>query len=254
MTAPYRDERFNWRAAENVVVVLFLILFSEGLFQRLISPVASADGSPLLRQLWLPAYGFAIAMSAFHWRALLQICLRAPFLILLVLLTLASAAWSIDPGITLRRSVALICTTWFGLYLAARYTWPDLLRLFGWAWLIVAAANLIAALAAPGIAVDHATHAGAWMGLYPEKNALGGVMARASFLFGILLLADERHRKAWALGLALCVLLVLMSTSKTALLATILGAVAIGAGILVKRSAVLAIGTVWAGVMAVVAI
>ncbi|MEZ5954524.1 MAG: O-antigen ligase family protein [Hyphomonas sp.] len=243
-----------WKVWESSIVVLFLVMFSEGLVQRLISPSETPDGSLLLRVLWLPAYAWALIMSAVNWRNMIRIGARNPFLLLLTGLTLVSVVWSIDPGVTLRRSVALVCTTLFGVYLAARFSWPEVLRLFGWAWLIVAGANLVVSGAFPGIGVDHDLHIGAWKGLFVEKNAMGGAFSRASFLFIVLLAADKRYRAPWVAGLAISFLLILMSTSKTALLGMLIGVAALVASIFIKRGAGHAIGLIWASVIVVLAL
>ncbi|MCB9961301.1 MAG: O-antigen ligase [Hyphomonas sp.] len=234
-----------WARAEVALVLVCLVFFSEGFIPRLVSPEKSPDGNPFLRQLWLPIYACALMLGALNWQNMLRIAFRSPFLLLLTAMTVVSSLWSIDPAITFRRSIALVCMTVFGMYLAARFTWPEVLRLLGWTWLFLCAANLIAGGLFPGFGVDHEIHVGAWIGFYWEKNALGGYMSRAAFLFLFLAIADKRHRKAWIAGAVLSVLLVLLSTSKTALLAMFVGFAALMAGIVMKRGAGMAIGTFW---------
>ena len=87
----------------------------------------------------------------------------------------------------------------------------------------LALASLAIALAMPSLGVDQAVHAGAWKGVWWEKNTLGAMMAWGAVANLAAALASPRRWPVWA-GLALlCALLVVMSTSKTALLALLLG-------------------------------
>ena len=174
--------------------------------------------STLLRYLWLPFYGL-VAVGLFlaigqAWRAVL----RAPWLVLLALVAMASALWSIDPELSFRRGVALLATTMMGVYLAARFDWLTALRLLGAVWFLLMAASFIAGLVAPGFARMSEVHVGAWMGGWSEKNALGGHAARASFLLAFLAWRDPAYRRWWIGGALLALVLVIFSSSATALL------------------------------------
>lgn len=232
-------------------VVLVLLLFSEGLLGRLFATPENPEGGVFLRLLWLPVYAYTICALAFNARAIATIIVRSPFLILLACLAIASFAWSIDPSTSLRRGIAIFFTTAFGLYLAARYSWRELLTLLGLAWIILGVGSFIAGAAIPSFGVMYEIHVGAWKGLWFEKNQLGGHMARASFLFGFLILMDRRRRVLWSCALGLAVVLVLLSTSKTSLLGMLLGFAVLAAGFWMKRGAVSSIMLVWSGVAVV---
>jgi exopolysaccharide production protein ExoQ len=116
-----------------------------------------------------------------------------------------------------------MATTLLGVYLAVRYDWISALRLLGVVWLILMGMSLISGVVAPGFAVMKEIHPGAWSGGWWEKNQLGGHAARAVFLFGFLAWRDERWRKLWIGSTVLSVLLVVLSTSMTALLGTLIG-------------------------------
>ncbi len=236
---------------EAFVVLVFLLLFSEGLLGRVFASPQNPEGGVFLRLLWLPVYAFTLCALAANARSVWAIIIRSPFLVLLGLMAIASFAWSIDPSTSLRRGIAIFFTTGFGLYLAARYNWRELLTLLGLAWLILGVGSFIAAAAVPSFGVMHEIHVGAWQGLWFEKNQLGGHMARASFLFGFLVMMDPGRRRLWIGALLLAVLLVLMSTSKTSLLGMMLGFAVLGAGLWMKRGAVSAIALVWSGVASI---
>jgi exopolysaccharide production protein ExoQ len=223
MTSQSRITRLEFALAG-----LTLFMFAEAFLPRLLAPgpadvTGEAPESTLLRYLWLPFYGL-VAIGLFlsidqAWRA----ALRAPWLILLALVAMASAIWSIDPELSFRRGVALLATTMLGVYLAARFDWLSALRLLGAVWFLLMAASLIAGLVAPGFARMSEVHVGAWMGGWSEKNALGGHAARASFLLVFLAWRDPVYRRWWIGGVLLALALVIFSRSATALLGAGLG-------------------------------
>ena len=231
-----------------IAVLVCLILFSEGAFQRLVAPDMDEDGNTILRIMWLPVYAVVAALALTQVRQMTALVVRMPFLTVLVVLASISFVWSIDPSLSMRRGFGVAMTTLFGLYLAARFEWRTLILTLGGLWLGLSVLNFGGGLLAPGFARDDGVHLGAWHGFWFEKNTMGGHMARAALIFGALMLIDSKRIRLWAVGLALSVGLVLLSTSITALLATLLAAGVLLAGwALQGRRAISVIG-VWGGV------
>jgi O-antigen ligase len=112
--------------------------------------------------------------------------------------------------------VALIGTTLFGVYLATRYSSSEILRILVWTLSIAALLSVVFAVALPSYGISSNSR-GAWRGIYPHKNALGSLMGVNAVL--LLLLKPRNWRYRWALwaGVGLSVSLVLLSTSKGAL-------------------------------------
>ncbi len=231
--------------AEGFVIVLGLLLFSQALLGRLFASEDNPEGGAILRFLWLPVYGYCMIMLALNWRKVFTIISRAPFLTLLSVLAMLSALWSIDPGTSFRRGIAVFFTFGFGLYLAARLSWRDLLRYMGLTWFILAIGNLIAGALTPSFGVMHEIHPGAWRGLWFEKNAMGGFFARAAFLFAFLAILDRDWRRLWCVSLVLSVGLVLLSTSKTSLLGMLLGFGILGAWLWMRGNRFLTLVSLW---------
>jgi len=234
---------------EIAVLVSLLVFYSGALVTFIASP---DDGeTPLVRLMWPPLYLGVLVLAATTWRQTWRSVTATPLILILVLFVIASAAWSINPGVTLRRSVAVLITSLLGWTLAARYGWLWMLRILGLTWAILSFGSLLVGLFLPSIGRMHEVHVGAWQGLWWEKNALGGEMARASLLFGVLTMGDRKWRGLWALGFGLSVLLVLLSTSKTALLGVFLGAGVIALGLLVRKSARATLLSIWIATTAV---
>ena len=213
---------------EYALAGITLFMFAEAFLPRLLAPgpvdaSGEAPESTLLRFLWLPFYGLIgvglvqVARDAFRTIS------RSPWLVMLALLAIASAMWSIDAELSFRRGIAVLATTLLGVYLAARFDWIGALRLFACVWFCLMAASFVAGIVAPGFSHAGDIHPGAWIGGWSEKNALGGHAARASFLFAFLVWRDAGPRKWWLGGLALSLALVVLSKSATALLGAGLG-------------------------------
>lgn len=129
--------------------------------------------------------GFHVIASLFyvvHAKKIGRSVLRTPWLFTLVFYAALSTAWSQDPALTFRRSIILLATTLFGIYLGSRFELREQIELLAWAMLLVLVGSLCIALAAPHLGVESSgMYLGKWRGLFSHKN----VMARISVL-GIL--------------------------------------------------------------------
>ena len=244
MTAAELSAR--WRAAtpglkefpaiESAIAVILILLFSNALLGPLLADPTQPDGSPILRLVWPPAYAAALGLALLQPERSLRTALRGWPVLALAVLPLLSVLWSIDPGLTGRRSIAVLATALCGLWLAARFDWRALLRLFGIAFAILAFGALVAGAAFPGFGVMHEIHPGAWRGLWWEKNTLGAMMAWSALAFCAAAAAapTAAERRFWIGLVPLALGLVLLSTSKTALLASLV-AVGGAAAVAVSR-------------------
>jgi exopolysaccharide production protein ExoQ len=221
-----------WRTAPSIagiglieasLAILCLFLFSQGLVGPLFADPANPDASVVLRLIWLPVYAITGALLIARPGASLETFGRNRLILALVSLTLVSVLWSVSPDTTLRRSFALIMTTLFGLWLASRWSWHELIVLIATMFSGLVVLSTIMALAVPSLGVDHAVHAGAWKGIWWEKNTLGAMMAWGTLSFCAAAMIDRKRAMFWA-GFALWAsALVLLSTSKTALIAWMIG-------------------------------
>lgn len=239
----------TYSGVELALALITLIVFTEGLLPRLISSEGAADSSAILRYLWLPFYGLVLLGVLWQAQRIARALLLQPFLVLLTFLAVCSFLWSIDPEISQRRGLAILITGLTGIYLGVRYDWRTLLRLLGLCWLVIAIASLVSGLVSPSFAITNEVHVGAWKGMFYEKNALGGHMSRAAYLCAFLLFMDRPWRMLWLGAFGLCILLMVLSTSKTAILALILGLGVLILACIMKQSVILTLVLIWLGVV-----
>lgn len=225
---------------------------SEPFFNALAQSQGLTEAPGYARLAWAPVWLFMAWAVWRDRRAAAATLAHTPLLMALLGLAALSALWSIDPGASARRAIWLALTMSFGLYLAWRMSWREILEVCGWTWFGFIVGSAALALFAPSIGVMADEHPGAWAGLWTHKNMMGGIMALGVPL-GIAA-AMLSGRKRWLLLAALSFLMVLMSTSKTSLLASMLGLGVLGAGVIARRGPMQALVVVaGAGAAAIVA-
>ena len=124
---------------------------------------------------------------------------------------------------TLRRSIAVLLTTAFGLVLAARYDWNGLVQRLAILFGVTAVLSLLIGLFLPAYGIMSEIHVGAWRGAWIEKNYMGGFMAKGVIVMLCAFAMRPDRGWIWLPLCALCLLMVLLSTSKTALLISLIG-------------------------------
>lgn len=213
---------------EKGFAVLVLLLFSGALLPFLwleggtfTEPDASS-GDPRVQVVWFIIYLVTFFLLAARWQYAVQVAARNKLLWVLVGIALTSVLWSDVPDITLRHGVALIGTTAFGLYFAARYKMSEQQRLLGWALAIAAVLSLVFALALPSYGVSSGIDAQGWRGVYSHKNQLGSIMALSTLVFLLLALTSRKRRWVAGAGLILSFGLVIFSNSVSGLVVCVL--------------------------------
>lgn len=212
--------------ADCVTVFVFL-LASTGLLLPLLRAPSSTGlnasaGDPVTQVIWLGVYLVISMIFLVQWRWLLSVALRDKLLLLLTCLAPFSVLWSAAPEVTVRRSVGLVGTYMFGIYLARRYRPEKLLQLLAWALGIIALLSLVFALALPSYGISHdPLTPGDWQGVFSQKNTLGKNMALGAIVFLLLALGGRRFRWVAFSGLGLSVALLFLSDSATALVVTL---------------------------------
>jgi len=242
------DTRVTFVRLEAAVAIGMVTMSSAPLFPLLYAPT-TLDAAEVvwMRYLWLPVYAATVFFAAWHFRALRR---AAPAFIPTVVLfgfAAASLSWSIEPDITLRRIEALAFNSLLSLYLAARFGWRDLARIVAAAMAILAVGSWVMCVGFPRLGIHQAANAGAWRGVWPEKNELGFVMAVGAQASVACALLDARWRRAWLASALLCAALVVLSRSGTAIICLV-GSIALAIGLASsRRHPIRAIGVAFFG-------
>jgi exopolysaccharide production protein ExoQ len=134
------------------------------------------------------------------------------WILLLLLLALASTLWSVDPAETFRRALGLAGTTMAGLFIGMRYEPKQQIRILALCIGIAAVASLAAGLFYPSVG---RTPDGAWQGVFYLKNALARVMTLGVVCFAFLAIGQRRNRIIYIAMMLLCGLLILLAKSAT---------------------------------------
>jgi exopolysaccharide production protein ExoQ len=233
---------------EQAAVIVIIVLLTGALIGPVFAP--EQQETPILRLIWLPVYALTIGLCC--WRA--ERMVKAwPALIIFGLLCLhayASKYWSIDPGVTTRRTIAMAFSSLFAIYLGAAFRGPNLPRVMMMSGLIMGIGSLFMVVAFPTIGIHQLDNAGLWRGLWYEKNQMGVVMV-AGAVSAVACLAHDDGRKVtpW-ITFGVTTLLVLATQSKTSLLCLIIGAGIIGTlWSMRKGGAALTVVAVWFGVV-----
>lgn len=207
--------------SEQFFLVISLVLLSGGILpivNKLLGDATDPEttGNPIYQVVFLGIYLVIFGLCVSRYKAVLRLLRWGTPLWALILLALFSVLWSNDPPITLRRSIALVQTGLFGVYLAAVYSLRQQLRLLVAALSLAAVLSFAVALLAPeyGIALG-GINAGTWTGIYLQKNYLARMMMLG--LWALFLLPMARSKLKWAL-LGLTFLLMLLAQSAAAIM------------------------------------
>ncbi|HJP61407.1 MAG TPA: O-antigen ligase family protein [Gemmatimonadaceae bacterium] len=103
-------------------------------------------------------------------------------LALMVMLALASYAWSLDKSVTLRSSMILFASSLFGVYMGTRFTLRTQVQLLTWAYAFIVAISCIYVVATP-YGIQPGDYQQAWRGAFIHKNGLGKAMALGVLVF-----------------------------------------------------------------------
>ena len=156
---------------------------------------------------------YLVACLLLVYRRQLKLLLKDPYLVAVVGLCVMSAAWSVDPAVTMRRSAAFVGTTLFGVYLASRFTFSQQLKILAGTLGFAALLSIAFAVAAPRYGIMVGEHAGDWRGIYDHKNILGLMMVLSAMSFLLVAISNRKRAMVWWAGFVISVAVLLLSRS-----------------------------------------
>ena len=212
--------------AEKAFTILSLLLFSgDFIFLILSGGVSQGDGReapsayPLIQLVFLIIYVVTFSLLAKQWKEVLNLLLKEKFILLLLGIAFISVLWSYDPSLTLRRSIALGGTSLFGIYFGIRYTLKQQLQLLGWMFSIAILLSFLFVLILPEYGImGGSVHGGLWRGIFAHKNFLGKAMVLSAIVFLLLAVNNQKNQFLLWCGFSFSLVLLIFSTSKTALI------------------------------------
>jgi exopolysaccharide production protein ExoQ len=233
-------------------LAIVLLLLSTGAFLNLFLKhgkfiFETNAGLPFMELIWSGLYLMVLFFAVREARGIWHLLLREWPLLLLLTICLLSISWSDAKGLTARRSVALVATTFTGFYLAIRYPFREQLKLLVTLSKVCIVLSLIFGALHLGTPVDtlsrgmyglfldqnsllsivyevlpvqelFAVWSEPWYGIFTQRNSLGTMMALSIvvlLLWGRLEPEEKWSAYPWA-GLGL--LLLFLSGSLTGLL------------------------------------
>lgn len=179
--------------------------------------ILSDVSSPIISVMQWGMFALVTLLAGLRWKQIVPVILKRRMLWVIPCLAIASIAWSKVPDLTLRRSIGLFFTTFTAVYFGGRFSMREQLQLLGWAFGILIVTNTLFILAFPSYGIHMGVHQGSWRGLTSHKNALGQLMVMSTLVFLTLLNSVRKHRMLMATLLAMSIVIVLLTTSKTAL-------------------------------------
>jgi len=193
---------------------------SQAEIQQLQSNVALVtDGSLGFQILGSLIYLIALIMLLPRYQEVISLLSKNKALVLFMGVVVLSMMWSELPSVTLRRALALVGTTVFAVYLALRFSPSELLTLLAIALGFSAIESLLFVLFSPRTAIHWASNYGAWSGAFGHKNILGRTMVLTILVLWAVMPQVRRFRWPILGTIALSLLLVVMSQSRTSWIA-----------------------------------
>ncbi len=198
-------------ASEPVFGVLALLFFMGAVLPVWRNPehwfMDARASDPVALSVQILVYLLVLLLVLSLWRDVLDAVRSNPLVTALLVLTVVSVAWSGVPLFTFRRAIALVATTAFGFYLGTRYDTKQQIRLLGFALGISVLLSLVFIVIFPRYGIESGPNAGAWRGVFIQKNTYGRYMVMAVITFLCLRTRRGQHMgKLVLIILALCLL------------------------------------------------
>lgn len=211
LSAPGRIEKF---------FVVLVLLLSTGAFFNLVMPSfqerTDASGLIVMQILWSVIYVVTLYLFFSKCQDRRGAISSIWPLAALCAFAFASVFWSDAPGLTFRRSVALMLTLFFGMYFASRFSMKEQLRLLAWTFGIGIAFSLPFGLLGLGASVDAERNVPGWYGIFTQKNQLGYMMVLSTLVFLFWGRIEPAQRRLARAAFVASLVLLVLSRSMTA--------------------------------------
>ncbi len=214
------------KLAEQIFVVFTLFLSTSALIPVLIEGGSGSIGSDSYSpKFFMGIYTITFLLIVKHQKHFVRAAQKDIWIWLFLGIVIASILWTFAPDLTPRRSVLLLGTSVFAVYMAMRFTLREQLQLLACALGIVIVLSFIFAIGLPKYGLmtvqEGGIHAGSWRGIMTHKNILGRLMNLSSMVFLFVAIGNPIQNPKyrwlpWA-GFILSIALIVLSTSTSSL-------------------------------------
>lgn len=181
------------------------------------------EGSFWMQLQWSLIYLITfILLLRNDWSGKLKFFAAEKWIFALLLTAFLSFLWSDFPGTALRRTIGIFGSTFFGYYLAVRFTLKEALRLLSIGLMLTLLASIVFRFIAPDLALMSGEHDGALRGVFLHKNITGRIALIFALVVSSRFLVKEISILKYFLFLSLAFIIIILSGSFTALAVLIL--------------------------------
>ncbi len=146
-------------------------------------------------------------------------------LTLLLVGTAFSAMWSIDPGLSIERTVHLLGSTLIALYIGFMIPLNRILSIAAVVFGLLMSASIVAVFVVPDLGIERYEGRDVWRGIMTSKNTLGFWSAIAVLLYASMLTHPLTLNKKllYSIGLLIALTVLVNSVSATSVLSLVIG-------------------------------
>ncbi|MBE7382485.1 MAG: O-antigen ligase family protein [Leptolyngbya sp. SIO1E4] len=197
---------YAWNKIE-LLITIYLLLIAEQTF---------------LRNSKYVVYGLVALLVLKHWKRVTYATTRDIILPVLVVLAAFSVMWSAAPHVTADEMDLVWRSTFFGVYIGARYTPKEQMQLLAWVCGAAAILSLIYILFIPSTGISFTNGEETWQGIYKHKQYLGRMMTLGAVIFALNLAAHPKQRWINLSGFILTTVMLVLARSTTSLIVFII--------------------------------
>jgi exopolysaccharide production protein ExoQ len=201
---------------EYVLNIYILFLTSAALLPLLFTgdfTHSEVVNNPLISICWLIGYAITLSLFVLNYKKVLALLINELFLLLICIYVFFSTIWSFEQELTLRSSLILFWALIYSAYLASKFTFPQIIKLLSISFSLMIGLSFLFGIILPEYGVMRNDHEGAWRGIFIHKNSLGRMMVLSAVIFMLF-----QNKTVKYTGFFASILLLILSTSKTALI------------------------------------
>ncbi|AFY87636.1 O-antigen ligase family protein [Chroococcidiopsis thermalis] len=210
---------------EKIFTVVSLLHYTGGPLAVILSGGASEGNNlvatpdyALIQFLFFINFSISFFLLVLRWKKTIKSLTQGKHITVLLGLCFVSLLWSAAPTVTLVRSVAILGTSLFGIYLATRYSLKEQLQLLAWTFGIVIVFSIIFIVFLPRYGLMSGLHTGKWRGIFAHKNVLGNLMVLSSMVFLLVALNERKYKILLWGGFASSTVILLQTKSSSSLI------------------------------------